>query len=63
MVINTDTIKCPECGIEAHIEGGGSEKSFSFSQEEMARRCKYGGGTICPNIRQVLDQLRDSMLR
>ncbi|WP_438277673.1 hypothetical protein [Nitrobacter sp.] len=63
MVIDTDTIKCPECGIEAHIEGGGSEKSFSFSQKEMARRCKYSGGTICPNIRQVLDQLRDSMLR
>jgi hypothetical protein len=60
---NTDIIKCPECGIEAHVEGGGSEKSFSFSQDEMARRCKHSGGTICPNIRQALDRLRDSILR
>ena len=60
---NTDIIKCPECGIEAHVEGGGSEKSFSFSQEEMARRCKYSGSDICPYIREVLDRLRYSILR
>jgi hypothetical protein len=58
MQSNTDTIKCQECGIEAHIEGSGSEKSFSFSNEEMARRCKHSGGDICPNIRQMLDRLR-----
>jgi hypothetical protein len=58
MVSNTDTIKCPECGIEAHVEGDGSEKSFSFSQEEMARKCKHAGGDICPNVRQMLDRLR-----
>ena len=58
MQSDTDTIKCPECGIEAHVEGSGSEKSFSFSQEEMALKCKHSGGAICPNIRQVLDRLR-----
>jgi hypothetical protein len=61
MVSNTDTIKCAECGIEAHVEGGGSEKSFSFSQEEMALKCKHSGGAICPNIQQALDRLRYSL--
>jgi hypothetical protein len=63
MQSDTDTIKCPECGIEAHVEGSGTEKSFSFSQEEMARRCKHNGSAICPNIQQALDRLRYSMLR
>lgn len=58
LVSNTDTIKCSECGIEAHIEGSGSEKAFSFSNEEMARRCKHRSGDICPNIRQMLNRLR-----
>jgi hypothetical protein len=51
-VSNTDTIKCPECGIESHVEASGSEKSFSFSQEEMARKCKTQRRALCPNIRR-----------
>jgi hypothetical protein len=58
LVSDTETIKCRECGIEAHIEGSGSEKSFSFSQEEMAQKCKHSGGAICPNIRKALDRIR-----
>jgi hypothetical protein len=58
MQTEPEVIECPECGIEARVEG----KSLSFSQDDVARHCKHNNaGSICPNIRQALNRVRDSM--
>lgn len=64
---DAEKVKCPECGIEAHVDIRNQiTRSFVIAEVELQQKCKHleqvRENLICPSLQPALANLANSML-